>query len=83
LHGHRGPERAEDKSEPKAEADTNTAVQKAAWEAEERRGSTMRTLLTLIFLALAVSPTSATQADDEIAIREIQARWDDAWIGMM
>jgi uncharacterized protein (TIGR02246 family) len=39
----------------------------------------MRTLLALIFLALAVSPTSATQADDETAIREIQSRWDDAW----
>jgi uncharacterized protein (TIGR02246 family) len=35
--------------------------------------------LALIFLGLAVSPTSATQADDEAAIREIQARWDDAW----
>ncbi len=39
----------------------------------------MRILLALIFLALAVSPTSATQADDETEIREIQARWDDAW----
>ena len=39
----------------------------------------MRTLLTLIVLALAVSPLSATQADDENAIREMQSRWDDAW----
>jgi uncharacterized protein (TIGR02246 family) len=39
----------------------------------------MRTLLALIFLALAVSPTSAIQADDETAIRDIQSRWDDAW----
>jgi uncharacterized protein (TIGR02246 family) len=39
----------------------------------------MRTLLTLIVLALAVSALSATQADDENAIREMQSRWDDAW----
>jgi uncharacterized protein (TIGR02246 family) len=39
----------------------------------------MRIVLALIVLALAVSPLSATQADEENAIREIQARWDDAW----
>ena len=39
----------------------------------------MRILLALIVLALAGSPLSATQADDENAIREIQSRWDDAW----
>jgi len=35
--------------------------------------------LALTVLALAVSPVSATQADEENAITEIQARWDDAW----
>jgi len=39
----------------------------------------MRILLALIVLTLAVSPLSASQADEESAIREIQARWDDAW----
>lgn len=39
----------------------------------------MRIFLALIVLALVVSPLSATQADEENAIREIQARWDDAW----
>ncbi len=39
----------------------------------------MRILLALAVLALAVSPLSATQTDEENAIREIQARWDDAW----
>jgi len=39
----------------------------------------MRILLALIVLTLAVSPLSASQADEENAIREIQARWDDAW----
>ena len=39
----------------------------------------MRILLALTVLALAVSPLSANQADEENAIREIQARWDDAW----
>ena len=39
----------------------------------------MRILLALTVLVLAVSPLSATQADEENAIREIQARWDDAW----
>jgi len=39
----------------------------------------MRIPLVLIVLTLAVSPLSATQADDENAIREIQSRWDDAW----
>jgi uncharacterized protein (TIGR02246 family) len=39
----------------------------------------MRIPLALIVLALVVSPLSATQADDENAIREIQSRWDDAW----
>ena len=36
-------------------------------------------LLASTVLALAVSPLSATQADEENAIRKIQARWDDAW----
>ncbi len=39
----------------------------------------MRILLALIVLTLAVSPLSASRADEESAIREIQARWDDAW----
>ena len=39
----------------------------------------MRILLALIVLTLAVIPLSASQADEENAIREIQARWDDAW----
>ena len=39
----------------------------------------MRIVLALTILALAVSPLSATQADEENAIREVQARWDDAW----
>jgi len=39
----------------------------------------MRIVLALIVLLLAVSPLSATQADDENAIREIQTRWDNAW----
>jgi len=39
----------------------------------------MRIVLALTVLALAVSPVSATQADEENAITEIQARWDDAW----
>ena len=39
----------------------------------------MRILLALMVLALAVSPLSANQADEENAIREIQARWDEAW----
>jgi uncharacterized protein (TIGR02246 family) len=39
----------------------------------------MRILLALTVLALSVSPLPATQADEENAIREIQARWDDAW----
>ncbi len=32
-----------------------------------------------IILALLVSFVSAAPADDEKAIREVQARWDDAW----
>ena len=39
----------------------------------------MRIFLALTLLVLAGSPLSATQADEENAIREIQARWDDAW----
>jgi uncharacterized protein (TIGR02246 family) len=39
----------------------------------------MRILLALTVVALAFSPLSASQADDEKAIREIQARWDEAW----
>ena len=39
----------------------------------------MRILLALTVLALTVSPLSATQADEENAIRGIQVRWDDAW----
>jgi len=39
----------------------------------------MRILWSLIVLTLAVSPLSASRADEESAIREIQARWDDAW----
>jgi uncharacterized protein (TIGR02246 family) len=39
----------------------------------------MRILLASMVLALAVSPLSANQADEENAIREIQARWDEAW----
>lgn len=39
----------------------------------------MRIVLVLAVLALAVSPVSATQADEENAIADIQARWDDAW----
>jgi len=39
-------------------------------------------MIALVMLAVVVfvtSPVSATQADDENAIRDIQARWDDAW----
>ena len=39
-------------------------------------------MIALVMLAMIVfvtSPVSATQADDENAIRDIQARWDDAW----
>jgi hypothetical protein len=43
------------------------------------RALAMRILFTLI-LMLSVSLVSASQAD-EAAIREIQARWDDAGIG--
>ncbi len=39
----------------------------------------MRILLALAILAIAVNPLWASQADDENTIREIQARWDDAW----
>jgi uncharacterized protein (TIGR02246 family) len=39
----------------------------------------MRILVALAVLALSVSAISATQADEENAIGEIQARWDDAW----
>jgi len=39
----------------------------------------MRIFWVLAVLTLAVSPLSATQADEENAVREIQARWDDAW----
>jgi uncharacterized protein (TIGR02246 family) len=39
----------------------------------------MRIVLPLLILVLVVSPLSATQVDDENAIREIQARWDAAW----
>ena len=39
----------------------------------------MKILVALTVLALAVSPVSASQADDENAIRELQGRWDDAW----
>jgi uncharacterized protein (TIGR02246 family) len=39
----------------------------------------MRGILALILFALAVDPVAAMQADDERAIREVQARWDDAW----
>jgi uncharacterized protein (TIGR02246 family) len=39
----------------------------------------MKLALALTVLVLAVSPVSATQAEDEKAIRDLQGRWDDAW----
>ena len=39
----------------------------------------MRIWWALTLLVLSVSLVSASLADDESAIREIQARWDDAW----
>src|SRR5215470_5727571 len=39
----------------------------------------MRILLAVAVMVLAGSLVAATQADDEKAIRDIQARWDDAW----
>jgi uncharacterized protein (TIGR02246 family) len=39
----------------------------------------VRILLALVVAALGVSVVSADQAEDEKAIRVIQARWDDAW----
>jgi len=39
-------------------------------------------MIVLVMLAVVVfvaSPVSATQAEDENAIREIEARWDEAW----
>jgi uncharacterized protein (TIGR02246 family) len=39
----------------------------------------MKIALALTVLVLVVSPLSATQTDDEKAIRDLQARWDDAW----
>jgi uncharacterized protein (TIGR02246 family) len=39
----------------------------------------MRIPVVLTVLVLAGSSIWAAQADDENAIREIQARWDDAW----
>jgi uncharacterized protein (TIGR02246 family) len=39
----------------------------------------MKTLLALVILVFGLSPVWADQAADEAAIREIQARWDDAW----
>lgn len=39
----------------------------------------MKIALALTVLVLAVGPLSATQADDEKAIRDLQGRWDDAW----
>jgi len=39
----------------------------------------MIVLLILAVVAFVASPVSATQAEDENAIREIQARWDEAW----
>ncbi len=38
----------------------------------------MKIALALTVLVLAVSPLSATQADDETAIRDLQGRWDEA-----
>jgi uncharacterized protein (TIGR02246 family) len=40
---------------------------------------TMKLLLALVILAFGLTPVCADQAADEAAIREIQARWDDAW----
>jgi uncharacterized protein (TIGR02246 family) len=39
----------------------------------------MKILLALAVLLLAVTSLSASQAEDERAIRDIQGRWDDAW----
>jgi len=39
----------------------------------------MIALLMLAIIVFVTSPVSATQADDENAIRDIQARWDEAW----
>ena len=39
----------------------------------------MKTLLTLVILAVGIATACADQAADEAAIRDIQARWDDAW----
>ena len=39
----------------------------------------MKTLLALVILVFGLSPVWADQAIDEAAIRDIQARWDDAW----
>jgi uncharacterized protein (TIGR02246 family) len=39
----------------------------------------MKTLLTLVVLALGIAWACADQATDEAAIRDIQAHWDDAW----
>src|SRR5260370_30068829 len=46
---------------------------------ERKRRLPMKIALALTVLVLAVSPLSATQADDETAIRDLQGRWDEAW----
>jgi uncharacterized protein (TIGR02246 family) len=39
----------------------------------------MKTILTLVILVFGIALAYADQAADEAAIRDIQARWDDAW----
>jgi uncharacterized protein (TIGR02246 family) len=39
----------------------------------------MKALFTLVILVLGIASACADQAADEAAIRDIQARWDDAW----
>lgn len=43
------------------------------------RGETMKALVTLVILVFGIASACADQAADEAAIRDIQARWDDAW----
>lgn len=39
----------------------------------------MKMFAAVVVVMLAVSSVGADQSDDEKAIRDIQARWDDAW----
>lgn|SRR5215831_14368935 len=42
-------------------------------------GETMKTLLALVILVLSLASACADQVEDEAAIRDMQARWDEAW----